>query len=775
MKKLLPNKLQHLVSWSVALLGESIREEYGEDLYQQIERTRKEMKSLRQVTAQKAFLSLQKTQKRYKEKSALELYQIAHGFSLMLELMNSCEIVYRTYRIEARENDHMKKRPMGITYVLTAHPTEARSSEILELFKMIQPLLLEALHSHENAVRESLKHLLKLGLHIPMARTTKPTVEDEAKTIYGLTLRAPILDELVRLKQKGIPVYFRAWVGGDKDGHPGVDEKTMLNSLQLSRTRLLEYVRGKFTGLMLTLNLLKAQKGPHLLITKRAIQLEVLLKELEVIKAGDGIRVKLFYQKVQALHELYLDHFGIAHPELDNLKQLLWIFPAMVLPLELREDSAEVREAVKDEKAAISRMLILLKHISHGYEARWYVRGFVLSMVESSTDLIHGLMLAKKRLGTLSIPVVPLFENEKALTQGVTILRETFSHVKTLVAHHQKAYQGRFEVMLGYSDSSKENGVFTSRYLISRCLFGIDKLFREFKLTPIFFHGSGGSIERGGGSVREQTQWWPRSAVNYYKVTVQGEMVARTFANEDLLRRQVDIISSQLMEPRLKDHSPEVDKTLLLFSNKLRENYSQKIHEPSFLKVIEQATPYSFLRHLKIGSRPSKRAGSLSPTSLRAIPWILCWTQTRVLFPTWWGVGSCFGEMSRNELEDLKHAYKESALLRSYIKVLGFTLAKVELPIWRLYLESSKVDKLTVKKIVREFEREYNLALDFVFAMTGEKSLVWFRPWLEQSINYRSSMIHPLNLIQIEALKRNDLRLLRESVTGISCGMLTTG
>src|SRR5690606_5052333 len=106
-------------------------------------------------------------------------------------------------------------------------------------------------------------------------------------------------------------------------------------------------------------------------------------------------------------------------------------------------------------------------------------------------------------------------------------------------SYHQKVWSGRFETMVGYSDSSKESGVFPSRWMIRRALVAIDEFLQRQNLTPVFFHGSGGSVERGGGSIKEQTQWWPKSAVEIFKATTQGEMVARNFSSPLILRSQV--------------------------------------------------------------------------------------------------------------------------------------------------------------------------------------------------------------------------------------------
>lgn len=776
MQNTLPRQLQHLVSWSVGLLGKAILEEYGKETFSKIEALRKEMKSMRRLSEQKAHFKLQGAQKRIKKLDDSELYQIAHAYSLMLEMINACETSYRTYRLHGRQKETFKKKPYAIIYVLTAHPTEARSPEILQVFRYIQELLLESLHHGESAeLKQQMHHFLRMALKIPMARADKPTVKDEADSIFSTVLRERILNEIIELKRQGITVHFRAWVGGDKDGHPGVNEKTMLESLQLSRTMILNIVQKRLARVHELVLLLGENRPETKKLLKAYDVLMTNVQHLEKLGEGDGRVARGFYEKIDKFHNLYTELVGVENPDLAFIVDLNWVFPALVLPLEVREDSADVAKAINDPKMPISKMLLTLREVAQGFEARWYVRGFVLSMVESSQDFRNGIKLARKHLGKMIIPVVPLFENEKALSNAITILKETFAKEQTLKSCHQKLWSGRFEVMLGYSDSSKENGVFTSRYLISKALYEMDKFLTKEKLTPVYFHGSGGSIERGGGSVREQTQWWPKNAVNTYKATIQGEMVSRTFAHEDILRRQVEIITDQLMKPRLRMPNSTTNKVLKKFSDAIRTKYSEKVLSDEFFEVIAKATPYSFLRHLKIGSRPTKRTSGLEDRKLRAIPWILCWTQTRTLFPTWWGVGSSFADMSDEEKWALKKAYDESSMLRSYVKVLGFTLSKVELPIWRIYLESSTLTQDQVKKVYSEFRRELSLTHDFVEALSGEKDRLWFRPWLAESILHRSSMVHPLNLIQLEALERENLRLLRETVTGISCGMMTTG
>jgi len=611
-----------------------------------------------------------------------------------------------------------------------------------------------------------------ISLKISLARNSKPTVADEANNIYSFILREDILASVINLSKSDMNISFRTWVGGDKDGHPGVNEKTLLESLNLSRKLLLNFVEKKLVAVKRTTEMLH-----HKSCLKLESELDLTiysLNTLKIIKEHDGVRINQFKTQFKKLMKQYQKSVSVLAPELDQISRLLWTFPALVVPLEVREDSEVVAEAIKSEvDYPITKMLKTLASISDGFEAKWYVRGFVLSMVESGKDVLNGVKLSKKILNGYKIPVVPLFENEKALTSATEILTTIFLKNKSIAKTHMKKWGSKYEVMVGYSDSSKENGVLPSRLMVSMALKKIEKVLKKNDLTPVFFHGSGGSIERGGGSLKEQTSWWPKSALNIFKSTIQGEMVARNFASHEIFEKQIQVISEQL--GKHKNPGPLKNKTLSSFGEFIRKSYSEKIKDDEFLDVIQAATPYSFLHHLKIGSRPSKRSGGSIKNNLRAIPWILCWTQTRILFPTWWGAGSAWDSLSSKEKIEMKKLYKSHPVLISYVKALGFTLAKIELGVWKLYLSKSSLSKEEQKTNIEQFEKELKLTKLFFKEITGGKSLLWFRPWLQQSIDLRSSMIHPINLCQIESLRRKDHDLLRTSVTGIACGMLTTG
>jgi phosphoenolpyruvate carboxylase len=769
MQTSIPKELQSLVFWAIELLGKNIQNQYGKDVYIEIEKIRKKMKSIRAADISETLKVLKSTQKQISKNDNKRLQQIAHSFSLMLELINRCESAYRTYRLDQREDKVFKEKPHAIIFVFTAHPTEARSPELLFIFGQIYYKLIDALENGKYKTQEDLSYLLSMALTAPIARSSKPSVEDEAKSLYSYVLRNEILSQQIEFYKKGITVNFRSWVGGDKDGHPGVNEKTLHMSLVLSRDKLLDWIDCRLMQTRDELDLLTLKSDG---IKKSFNKVLEESQKLRVINDGDGFKVVKFKKDIDKLIEKHYQLTKVRAPGLSNISHLIWLYPALVLPLEVREDSELVHLALKDKNLTIYKMLDLLKRISKGHDPKWYVRGFVLSMANSADDITSGYKLAKKTLGSYSIPVVPLFETSNALNNATEILTKYFNDNPQVKKDHTNNWSKRFEIMLGYSDSSKESGVFPSRFQISNALVKIDKFFDKNKLVPIFFHGSGGSIERGGGSIKEQTQWWPKSAVNTFKATTQGEMIARNFAGGQIMQSQVEKIVEQLSYSNPKVNA-EHSKILNKFSKKIQENYQATVSTEEFYEKILMATPYNYLSALKIGSRPSKR--QTAGRRLRAIPWVLCWTQSRVLFPTWWGVGSAYEALDPKEQEAMKSIYTKNNLLGSFIKSLGFTLRKVELPIWKLYLERLDLSKNEIEGLFSVFCEEYELTLKFINAITGESNLLWFRHWLGQSIYFRSSMIHPLNLIQIEALKRNNEELLRETVTGIACGMMTTG
>ena len=774
-KNNLSDELRGLVKTSVACLGKVIEKELGLGAFERIEAIRKRMAATRTTSLAATTKELKKTFEELKKLSQTDRHNFAISYTLMLETMNACENAYRTFRLKSRAHTPSLKSSIPVTYVLTAHPTESRSSRNIAVFYEIQKLLTESLVKSKPIDERELTSLLEIAWRAPIVRSRKPTVEDEAEHIYSVALRDENLDTLLKLSRNEVTVYLRSWVGGDKDGHPGVDENSLQNSLQASRDCLIRYARKQVYEIGQLLDLFAS---PHLV--KLRAQLKEALSDLRHLAPSDGLRVKKLHAQVLKFKKEYKKRVGEVPEPLLQIEQLLTTFPALVVPLELREDSSIIMEADAHptKSFAIQRMIKRVGVLSKGGSARWYAQGFIISMCQSIEHIEAASNLLLKNLGGLKIRVIPLFEQKEALHQGTEIIEALLKRARFKAAL-KKDWLGRVEIMLGYSDSSKESGVFPSRLEVSTAMKRIDDLCMRYKVQPIFFHGSGGSVDRGGGPVEDQLASWSRGALSFYKATIQGEMIERSFASPEIAESQITKISRTAIVLARESSHKVASSSIQEFARGVESAYREAVGSESFMTMVEDATPYRFLSALKIGSRPTKRAssakGTLAVSSLRAIPWILCWTQTRVLFPTWWGVGRSWEKLSIEHKQKLKREYKANALFRSFVHVLGFTLAKVELPMWNFYLSESRLPASEAMRFQRQFAEEFASTLSFFEDLTGKKDPLWFRPWLSESIHLRSPMIHPLNLLQILAEKDHDLPLLRIAVTGVASGMLTTG
>lgn len=762
---IIQDELKQLVSLSVKLLGEALHEIHGKRLYQEIESLRVKMKTARGKDPAFVQKVLESVYKDLQKNDTEELHQKAKAFSLMLELINACEAAYRTHRLE-KFKIKVETKPEAIIYVFTSHPTESRSQRFLKLMTNVEDLLIQSLDDGFEVIREELFYFLKIAVRLSLANNRRPQVKDEMEQVFHTVLSPDILAEQIALNKKDLNISFRTWVGGDKDGHPKVGSSTMLESFHLSRQKIIEFILTLEKKFEDEISLIDEGEA----IRKELMNFKASLRNLKRVTSGDGKRVVVFKKSLAKLRKIS-DAANLSSPFLNDVEKLIWFYPALVLPLEIREDSELIVAALTDKKQPILKMLATLKSVSQGMDPKWYVRGFVISMCQTSEDMLAAVTITKRTLGAFSIPVVPLFENEKGLINSTSILEGAFKKF-SFQQEHKKKWGTRFEVMVGYSDSSKENGVLPARIMIEAGLFKLESFLLKKNLKPVFFHGSGGSTSRGGGTVQEQISWWPQTALNIFKVTIQGEMVQRNFNHPLIMRSQVGKIVNGYNECKPKPHS--ISDEVATFSASIQNSYRTLVHDPSFQELTALATPYDYLNLLKIGSRPTKR-NAKGKFSLRAIPWILCWTQTRLLLPVWWGTGVAWQSLSGKEQKALKKYYAESPLMQSYVKNLGFTLVKVEMGVWNFHLDHSKLsdeEKTHWRKAITE---EFELSVKFFHEISGENNFTWFRPWLSESIYFRSSMIHPLNVIQKLALERKDNILLRETVTGIACGMLTTG
>lgn len=762
----LPKELRRLVRKSSTALGQAIVDIEGKAILKKVEFYREQLKSIRHRKNNKEILD--RLLKRLSQEDPDDLKKIAHAFSLHLEIVNVCEAAYRTWRQNKKSPLVGAKSKLELTYVLTAHPTEARSKNTVEILDHLQRMLVDGVHNNfyfnEIAILTEIRRLWMQ----PFFKKNKPSVIDEAEYIFSQIFAEDIFDFLLQDK-RGYEIKLRTWVGGDKDGHPGVDKTVMLQCLQSSRNYLIESTKNKIHTVIQNLG--------ELLDENKALKTDIdhlksfysSIEKFKVIAPGDGTKIKAWSMKFKAFLKK-ANPFTRQHEKVILLNRSLEIFPAFVLPIELREDASLIQAALIDPKSKIREMLAEISKVSGALDSTCYARGLVISNCESDTDLINAGKLIDISCKNSKLPIIPLFESEDALIAAKPILKKWLKSAK----HHElveRHWSKRLEVMLGYSDSAKQTGALPSRLLIAKAMDDLDKFIRSKRLKPVFFHGSGGSVARGGGSLKEQISWWSPSAIDHPKMTVQGEMIQRLFASKEILNSQCAHLTNESLRRKVRKPDLQRSEVLDKFAGIVKSEYQNLTQDGPTLSGLLNATPYRYLDLLKLGSRPSKRPSDMvSVKSLRAIPWVLCWTQTRILLPSWWGVGAAWSQLSPEEKTELKSLFAKDPFFSSFVKTLAFTLSKVEIDIWEVYLKASgHQDKFL------NISKEYQKALQFVRDLSGERSLLWYRPWLEESIRLRSVHISLLNLIQLLAMERGDELLLRETIVGIACGMLTTG
>lgn len=761
-------QLRALVKQVQTTLGVVVGEAAGPALFGVIEAVRHEMVQVRDLTEARAQArALDRARGLIAPLDAGQRLVVARAYTMYLELVNVCENAWRTcrLRVAARERGARSAARARLVLVLTAHPTESRSPENIRLVRRVQDLLVEALEARTAPDAGRLHHLLHAAWRVGTHPPHKPSVEDEAHHVFSL-LTDPILGELLALRAGGHDVRLRTWVGGDKDGHPGVGPQQTLASLSLSRARLLAFVRT--TLLPSVEGDAQLVGGARLLASVRRLRDGV--EALEVVAPGDGGRVRALCAALAQAGRRYKQAVGAAHPDLLRWGMLLDLFPGFVVPLELREERGRFAAGTP-----IAAMLATVGEVAEGGDVMSYARGLVVSMASEAADVLEANACVARVLGPAALPVIPLFELPDVLVRATAILAAAWEDPawRAAVRHH-----GYLEVMLGYSDTSKRMGVTASRLHLHDAMEAVAAWGRQAATPIVFFHGSGGSVGRGGGTIAEQAATWPAAGIETLKQTVQGEMIERTLASPEILRRLVERVGEMQARPPEYLRAGPVLRRLAADS---QAAFVKLVGGRDLLDLMAVATPYARLGALTIGSRPSRRAGRAEDLDgLRAIPWVLCWTQTRYLLHAWIGVGTAWRAMAaeRGAATRLRRAVRTDPLLRAIVRQLGFTLVKTEPRIWQAYVAALAPE--ASPGLVLRLERERQDALDFVRCASPRGALLPDRPWLLESIRTRAPMIHPLNLLQIEVLGRPRLRaadasLLRETITGIAAGMLTTG
>lgn len=455
---------------------------------------------------------------------------------------------------------------------------------------------------------------------------------------------------------------------------------------------------------------------------------------------------------------------------------------------------------------ATLNMLEVFRMIKKAHEefGKRAIEVYLVSMTESPSDLLEVLVLAKEtgiyRLypdGKVEsdIDVAPLLETIDDLIAGPEIMRalfETEVYKKQIQARNRNQ-----EIMLGYSDGSKDGGTLSANWKLFKAQLEIHNTAREYDIRLKFFHGRGGSLGRGGGSLNTSILSQPIETLgDGVKITEQGEVLSSRYLLEDIAYRNLEQAASALFEgcakvlsvpDQMRLRKKEWEMAMEYISEKSLKKYQSLVFgDPDFLTYFHEATPLTEIGALNIGSRPMSRKNSQRFEDLRAIPWVFAWTQSRHMIPAWYAAGTgllSYIEEDASHLEILQTMYKEWDFFHSTINNLQMALMKADMRTAKEYLELVE-DPTLAKRIYENIFDEYERTKEVLLKISGNEELLSHQPNIKESVHLRNPYVDPLNFMQVELIRK-----LRETpnpsdelvaevlltIKGVAAGLVNTG
>ncbi len=451
---------------------------------------------------------------------------------------------------------------------------------------------------------------------------------------------------------------------------------------------------------------------------------------------------------------------------------------------------------ISEQSREVAATLRTVAELKRRYPAQ-AIHEYVISGSTSQQDVTDLLRLANvagvKVQGGERDPglmPVPLFESIEDLRRCPEICREWWTspeYSKLLDSWGRKQ-----EIMLGYSDSNKDGGMLTSTWEIYKAHRALHDVARECNVKLRLFHGRGGTVGRGGGPTHSMIVAQPPGAfTGEIRVTEQGEVMSWKYSDLVLSEWNLELMVAASLEslaqldPSRKLHE-HWNATMSEMSEEAFRFYREKIaDDPDMLTYFEQATPVNELEHARIASRPARRSKSRSLEDLRAIPWVFGWMQSRHGLPAWFGVGhalSKFVEGKKENLDLVREMMRKFPLFLTMIRNVEIGMAKADFSIARLYADLVE-DVALRERVFTILRDEFELTLQMVLKITGQKGLLETNPVLERSIRLRNPYVDPMSLVQVELLRRkrrgentDELNYaLAATINGIAAGLHNTG
>ena len=545
-----------------------------------------------------------------------------------------------------------------------------------------------------------------------------------------------------------------------------------------------------------------------------------------------------FYQDLLAIRDSLLENKGeyLISGEFVELMQAVEIFGFYLASIDMRQDSS-VHEACvaellasagindhysdlsEDEKCALllkeleedPRILsvthaekseLLEKELSIFKAARKLkdklgenvIRQTIISHATSVSDMLE-LAIMLKEVGLVDaqkarVQIVPLFETIEDLDHSEETMRKYFSLplAKKWIASKDN-YQ---EIMLGYSDSNKDGGYLSSCWTLYKAQQQLTAIGDEFGVKVTFFHGRGGTVGRGGGPTYEAITSQPlKSIKDRIRLTEQGEVIGNKYGNKDAAYYNLEMLVSAAINRMITKKKSDTNT-----SNRYEAIMDQVVDRSydiyrdlvfgneHFYDYFFESSPIKAISSFNIGSRPAARKTITEIGGLRAIPWVFSWSQSRVMFPGWYGVGSSFKEFIDQDpknIEFLRDMYQNWPFFQSLLSNVDMVLSKSNMNIAFEYAKLCEDEE--VQAIYYTILDEWQLTKDVILAIEGYDELLAENSYLKDSLNYRMPYFNILNYIQLELIKRqrrgelsaDEERLIHTTINGIATGLRNSG
>ena len=660
-------------------------------------------------------------------------------------------------------------------------------------------------------------------------------------------------------------LHFGSWVGSDRDGNPNVTAAITKTVAQKQRQLIVQFYLKQLQGFVkkfsqsdqyidVSRKLMESLEHDRHLMPDLADELnrfetlEFYRKKISfmyrrltlvLIDAKAAYKdAQEFINDLEIIHDSLLKHKGLqaANGDLKRLIIQAKTFGFHLARLDLRDHSGKLRKTITEifkgeptqeellqalnekvvrkwphvhstEAKDILEQMTMFRFLKQKFDTN-IVDAYIISMTESAWDILALFYLAKRegiievehnRVNVADMGMVPLFETIHSLEKAHEVMETLFKI--PLYRSYLRARGDVQEIMLGYSDSSKDGGYLAANWNLYMAQKNLHRVAQKYGISIKFFHGKGGTIDRGGGESHRAILGQPYSAdQGRIKLTEQGEVVSQKYANSMVAKRNLEQLISAVMIANfvtLKEvkHNVKIkvwEERLKRLSERSFIFYRSLVFgTPGFLDFYHEATPINVLKITKIGSRPSSRGNQRSFDQLRAIPWVFSWVQSRYIISAWYGVGTALrdyiDEDPKHGLAQLREMYRQWPLFNSMMHNVQASLAKTDLYIAQLYADNVEDDALRFR-IHTMISEEYDRAQSVVLEITQQKELLDYHKVLQESIKLRNPYVDPLNYIQVRFLKeQKDLgpgadakrtaidEILLLTVNGIASGMKSTG